>query len=242
MTANGHCFIVYATGDARQLYPHEFARPLPVELSKAPPVYSLDLPRQPEDVISSTSPATPHSPEIRLGRKGSEPRLGRKGSEPRLGRRESNPKLGRKESEPRLRRKGSETHLHHKGSEPRLGRKESAVFSLASRGGVRRASGRFSGVFGRQDGEDDEEEMATVEAGIALEVDPRRTLEQTREMDLKLPPARKTKDISRQSFGLDTLVYRQSGLTIVMFSRMSICAEIESSVLGTHIGSQCYQL
>ncbi|KAG9120182.1 hypothetical protein FRC07_004419 [Ceratobasidium sp. 392] len=45
--------------------------------------------------------------------------------------------------------------------------------------------------------------MATIKAGIALEVDPRRTLEQTREMDLKLPPARKTKDLSRQSLGLD---------------------------------------
>ncbi|KAG9105516.1 hypothetical protein FRC07_009222, partial [Ceratobasidium sp. 392] len=203
MTATGHCFIVYATGDARQLYPHEFVRPLPADLSKAPPIYSLDLPPQPEDVISSASPATPHSPEIRLGRKGSEPRLGRKSSEPRLGRRESDPKSGRKEYEQRLGRKGSETHLHRKGSEPRLGRKGSALFSLASSGGGRRGSGGILGVFGRKDGGDDDEEMATVEAGIALEVDPRRTLEQTREMDFKLPPARKTKDISRQSFGLD---------------------------------------
>ncbi|KAG9121058.1 hypothetical protein FRC07_003152, partial [Ceratobasidium sp. 392] len=89
------------------------------------------------------------------------------------------------------------------GSERRLGRKGSAVFSLASSGGMRRGGGGLLGLFGQKDGEDDDGEMATVEAGIALEVDPRRTLEQTREMEFKLPPARKTKDLSRQSFGLD---------------------------------------
>ncbi|KAG8703682.1 hypothetical protein FRC09_004012 [Ceratobasidium sp. 395] len=222
MTANGHCFVVWSTGDARQLYPHELVRPIPPELAKAPPVYSLDLPPQPGVASSLPLPPQPHSPETRfgrvdalvglgiegrlgrkgsvpqqLGRKGSVPQqLGRKGSEAKLGRKgsqETTPRLGRKESDPRL----VDQRIGRKASEPRLGRKGSALFSLASSGGGRRGSGGgFLGIFGRNEEEDKEDEL---EAGtVAVDVpDPRRTLEQTREMDFKLPPARKTKDLTR---------------------------------------------
>ncbi|KAB5595705.1 hypothetical protein CTheo_943 [Ceratobasidium theobromae] len=52
VSANGHCLGVYVTGDARQLYPHEFARPLPPDTSP-PPVYSLALP--PNDATTDSS-------------------------------------------------------------------------------------------------------------------------------------------------------------------------------------------
>ncbi|KAG8708839.1 hypothetical protein FRC09_001010 [Ceratobasidium sp. 395] len=210
MTANGHCFVVWSTGDARQLYPHELVRPIPPELAKAPPVYSLDLPPQPGDTpLPSSLPPQPHSPETRfgrvealvglglgiegrLGRKGSVPQqLGRKGSEPRLGRKGSEARLGRKESDPRL----VDQRIGRKASEPRLGRKGSALFSLASSGGGRRGSGGgFLGIFGRNEEEEGDEEAGAVAVDVP---DPRRTLEQTREMDFKLPPARKTKDLTR---------------------------------------------
>ncbi|CAE6411090.1 unnamed protein product, partial [Rhizoctonia solani] len=40
VTLSGHCLTVYVTGDARQLYPWEMARPLPPDVIP-PPVYSL---------------------------------------------------------------------------------------------------------------------------------------------------------------------------------------------------------
>ncbi|EUC59509.1 regulator of G protein signaling domain protein [Rhizoctonia solani AG-3 Rhs1AP] len=42
VSINNHCLVVYITGDARQLYPHEMARPLPPD-TVPPPVYSLAL-------------------------------------------------------------------------------------------------------------------------------------------------------------------------------------------------------
>ncbi|KAG9124746.1 hypothetical protein FRC07_010397 [Ceratobasidium sp. 392] len=40
VSANGHCLAVYSTGDARQLYPHEFARPSQPD-DVPPPIYSI---------------------------------------------------------------------------------------------------------------------------------------------------------------------------------------------------------
>ncbi|KAG8683643.1 hypothetical protein FRC08_014160, partial [Ceratobasidium sp. 394] len=245
MASNGHCFAIWVTGDARQLYPHELVRPLAPEQEPPPPVYSLDIPPQADDTVSI--PVTPSSPEHRFGisrrtstqfgretstgvgrnesmqfgrkestqlgsrtseprlgegseagRKVSEPRLGRNGSEPRLGQKRSESRLGRKESEPGLGQKGSEAGLGRKESEPRLGRK----FSLASR----RGSLGFLGMFGRKaEGEDQDDAIRAAESGMAIEMDTRRTMVQAREMHLKLPPARKTKDLPIRSLAPDAL-------------------------------------
>ncbi|KAG9081138.1 hypothetical protein FRC06_005799, partial [Ceratobasidium sp. 370] len=210
--------------DARQLYPHELARPLPPEQATPPPVYSLEVPPQADDAIPS--PVTPSSPEHRfgfgrkastqLGSRGSVPRLGREestpgsgreGSEPpRLGRKGSEPGLARKRSDPKPGRKGSEPQLGRKGSEPRIGRKSSALFCLVNREPGKRGSGAFLGMFGRKgEGQDEDEAMRAAENGMAVEMDTRQTMEQAREMYLKLPPARKTKDLPIQSFGPDAL-------------------------------------
>ncbi|CAE6420406.1 unnamed protein product [Rhizoctonia solani] len=52
VSANSLCLIVFVTGDARQLYGHEIARPPPAD-TKAPPVYSLAL--VPNDAESTYS-------------------------------------------------------------------------------------------------------------------------------------------------------------------------------------------
>ncbi|CAE7179576.1 unnamed protein product [Rhizoctonia solani] len=52
VSANGHCLVVYVTGDARQLYPHEMARPLPAD-AVPPRMYSLAL--APNDLDSTYS-------------------------------------------------------------------------------------------------------------------------------------------------------------------------------------------
>ncbi|CEL51587.1 hypothetical protein RSOLAG1IB_00122 [Rhizoctonia solani AG-1 IB] len=52
VSANSHCLVVYVTGDSRQLYAHEIARPPPAG-TKPPPVYSLAL--VPNDAESTYS-------------------------------------------------------------------------------------------------------------------------------------------------------------------------------------------
>ncbi|KAG9082172.1 hypothetical protein FS749_007060 [Ceratobasidium sp. UAMH 11750] len=46
VSLNGHCLGVYVTGDARQLYPHEFVRAMQLG-AVPPPVYSLARPVEP---------------------------------------------------------------------------------------------------------------------------------------------------------------------------------------------------
>ncbi|KAG9121854.1 hypothetical protein FRC07_002021, partial [Ceratobasidium sp. 392] len=137
MCTNKHCFAMWLTADARQLYPHELVRPLPPEHATPPPVYSLAIPPQPDDHV-----APPPSYKLRPCRKAS------------------------------------------------------GMLSLMNggTGGARtekRASGgsRILDLFGRR------EEERDLESGIVIELDIRRTMEQSRQMDLKLtlPPARKTK-------------------------------------------------
>ncbi|CAE6441450.1 unnamed protein product [Rhizoctonia solani] len=57
VSANNHCLVVYITGDARQLYPHEMARPLPPD-TVPPPVYSLALASNGEESTYSFSRKT----------------------------------------------------------------------------------------------------------------------------------------------------------------------------------------
>ncbi|QRV99621.1 regulator of G protein signaling domain protein [Ceratobasidium sp. AG-Ba] len=64
MCLNKHCFAIYATGDARQLYPYENIRPLPSEHAHPPPVYSLGVPPQADDATPAPPPYEP-----RLSRK-----------------------------------------------------------------------------------------------------------------------------------------------------------------------------
>ncbi|CAE6535896.1 unnamed protein product [Rhizoctonia solani] len=52
VSGNNHCLVVFVTGDARQLYPHELARPLPADATP-PPMYSLA--RAPNDMESTYS-------------------------------------------------------------------------------------------------------------------------------------------------------------------------------------------
>ncbi|KAH7341118.1 hypothetical protein B0J17DRAFT_654281 [Rhizoctonia solani] len=93
VSINGHCLVVYVTGDARQLYPHEIARPLPVDAT-APPMYSLALaPNEDESAYSfgrktsTTSNLLPlaHTPTLSLPRPSYHPLSNlstRRGSEP----------------------------------------------------------------------------------------------------------------------------------------------------------------
>ncbi|CAE6474059.1 unnamed protein product [Rhizoctonia solani] len=93
VSINGHCLVVYVTGDARQLYPHEIARPLPAD-TNAPPMYSLALaPNEDESAYSfgrktsTTSNLLPlvHTPTLSMPRPSYHPLANlstRRGSEP----------------------------------------------------------------------------------------------------------------------------------------------------------------
>ncbi|KAG8718100.1 hypothetical protein FRC09_013160 [Ceratobasidium sp. 395] len=148
MCTNGHCFAMWLTGDARQLYPHELVRPLPAEHAMPPPVYSLTMPPQPDDCVV---PPPPYEP-----RRGCRAPTGETTNETRT----------------RKRRRGGINILD--------------MFGRRNRGG---------GV------------ERDLETGMAIELDTRQTTEQPRqtELNLRLPPARKTKGPSRQSFGPNTL-------------------------------------
>ncbi|CUA68091.1 putative protein sll0005 [Synechocystis sp, PCC 6803 substr. Kazusa] [Rhizoctonia solani] len=89
VSINNHCLVVFVTGDARQLYPHEMARPLPPD-TIPPPMYSLALAPNGEESVysfsrkaSTTSNLLPlvHTPTLSVPRP-SYHSPGRKGSEP----------------------------------------------------------------------------------------------------------------------------------------------------------------
>ncbi|KAF8603651.1 hypothetical protein BDV93DRAFT_606644 [Ceratobasidium sp. AG-I] len=143
----GHCIGIYFIGDARQLYPHEAVRPLPVDI-KPPPVYSL----------------APPSDEV---------------PPPYLGNRKAS---------------GAPTFLPPAilASSPVPPRRSYQPWSYLNVG--RRKSEGMLRMFGRRESADD---ANTMEMGILSKT------ENTEEIELKLPPPRKTKDVTRQSFNIE---------------------------------------
>ncbi|QRV99862.1 regulator of G protein signaling domain protein [Ceratobasidium sp. AG-Ba] len=166
VSLNGHCLGVYVTGDARQLYPHEFLRPIPPD-AVPPPVYSVARPSEegPPPYASSRKPSgasgtlLPTPAPVTLPPHTHQPWKYFNG--------------GRRKSEAVGKRKDS-------GSGVELKRRKSELARM----------------FGRRIEED-------LEAGAVMSMDQERRMRETAEMSLKLPPARKTKDLPRQSLAMD---------------------------------------
>ncbi|KAG8746931.1 hypothetical protein FRC10_003102 [Ceratobasidium sp. 414] len=153
VSLNGHCLGVYVTGDARQLYPHEFIRPVPPNIVP-PPVYSLARPVDPPCPPSHASSRKTSAASGSLLPVTTVPQRTYSG------------------------RRKSDGWCEGEG----LGRSESGKW----KDGRRKMSEGLVRMFGR-------------EAGVA------RPTAESIEMELKLPPARRTKDLPRESFALEVL-------------------------------------
>ncbi|KAG8724524.1 hypothetical protein FRC09_017625 [Ceratobasidium sp. 395] len=162
VSLNGHCLGVYVTGDARQLYPHEFVRPVPPD-ADPPPVYSIartvDAPCPPSSYVTSRRTSGASGTLLPVT---SLPRRTFSG----VGRRKSEGGVG--------------------------------WWRRESRGTTRRLSEGLIKMFGgrRDRRRDADREACSVEEGST------RT---TEELEARLPPARKTKGLPRDSFALDVL-------------------------------------
>lgn len=141
------CVGIYFTGDARQLYPHEFARSLPPD-AVPPPIYSIATP--PEDV----------PPPYLWNRKPSGISI-------------------------------SVLPAPSLATTPGPPQRSYQLWSYLN-AGKRKSEGMLK-MFGRRE-EDDE--------GVTLEMGRLRGAEPAG-IELKLPPARRTKDLPRQSFNIE---------------------------------------
>jgi len=145
VSAAGHCVGVYFTGDARQLYPYELARPLPPDATP-PPIYSLERPLEecPPPYASAGKPSLASTTLLPF----------------------------------------ISTPMPQPSYQP---------WAYLNAG--RRKSEGVLKMFGwRGDKE---------EGGVDVEMDARSTMDRTAEMELKLPPPRRTKDLPRGAFGIE---------------------------------------